>query len=272
MLDTPRRPHDIPVEELARFQADALAVLQELCPDRTVSLGADAWSVRVDALHVGLHNAVTESRRQNIPPERVRDFLRQRFAALLIDHPTGEAAPVTSADARTRLLPQFMPAHYVRLAPMVSFPFHENLDIGLVIDSAKTYRYALRDDLAAWDIAEGSALELAVANLEARSRGIPVHLSGSDGPEKLIALETRDGFDAARILIPEFQRFVADHLGDPFRFAIPNRDFLICWAATNSAVFHHQVAAKVAQDFSEQAYSLSPCTFRWTGGRILKDT
>lgn len=264
--------HDQPAvspEEVLFFQQEALAVLAELCPDRRIAPGDDPWSVRVDALHVGLHNSLVESRRQRIDAAGLRDFLRLRFAALLVD---GEVGGEDSIDeVRSRLLPQFMPANYVRVAPLVSFPFHEDLDIGLVIDGARTYRYVKRGDLDRWrDWTEAAALEQAVTNLATRSRNLPIHFSG-EGPEQFVALETRDGFDAARILLPEFQQYVADRLGDPFGFAIPNRDFLICWSRKNSAAFRAHLAAKVAQDSREQAYSLSPALFRWHEGRIFKD-
>jgi hypothetical protein len=271
MQEGPLSSGDTLTDELLRFQQEALAVLHELCPDRTVAAGADAWSVRVDTIHVALHNAFVESQRQHLDRGALRAFLRTRFSALLSDTPV--VATDEPLDAvRDCLLPQFMPANYVKLAALVSFPFHEALDIGLVVDRAQSYRYVKRTDLDRWNIAADSVLDLAIDNLDARSRNIPVHFSGDDGPEKFIALETRDGFDAARILLPRFQQFVAEHLGDPYGFAIPNRDFLICWAATNSVGFKANVAEKVAQDFTERAYSLSPATFRWHAGRILKDT
>jgi hypothetical protein len=88
---------------------------------------------------------------------------------------------------------------------------------------------------------------------------------------KWVGIETKDGFDAARILIPRLREFLAGRLGSPFRFAIPNRDFLICWNAGASSRFAEFTASKVQKDFESQPYPLSPHVFEVTADGTISE-
>ena len=86
-----------------------------------------------------------------------------------------------------------------------------------------------------------------------------MQMQSSDNEDaKWVGIETKDGFDAARILIPKLREFLAGRLGNPFRFAIPNRDFLICWNTGTSTLFSDFTASKIRKDFETQPYPLSP--------------
>ena len=76
-----------------------------------------------------------------------------------------------------------------------------------------------------------------------------------------ILIASSDGYDAARILIPELREFIAENIGSPFFFAIPNRDFLICWTGANSELDKF-VREQVRDDYGSMPYPLSPRIYR----------
>lgn len=149
-----------------------------------------------------------------------------------------------------------MPPEYAQQAPIISLPFGRTLAIGIVLDSDDGYLYLKREDALRWKKPEKELLDIAIANLDEASR--KMRMQSSDNEEaKWIGIETKDGFDAARILIPKLREFLASRLGSPFFFGVPNRDFLICWSTGSSPRFSDFTAAKLKKDFETQPYPLS---------------
>jgi hypothetical protein len=73
---------------------------------------------------------------------------------------------------------------------------------------------------------------------------------------------TQDGFDAARIAVPKIRMAFGGKLGFPFYFGIPNRDFLICWSATDGTGVLQFAREKLRHDFQQQPYPISPSIFQ----------
>ena len=175
---------------------------------------------------------------------------------MLEDQPT-----ISEFDAaRTRLKAQLMPPDYAQQAPIVCLPFGRTLAIGIVLDSEKGYTYVRNEDALQWRKSDGELLDIAVANLDEASRKIPMQTADST-EAKWVGIEIKDGFDAARILIPNLRKFVSSRLGSPFRFAVPNRDFLICWNTEASTRFFDFTKSKIRKAFEVQPYPLSPHIF-----------
>lgn len=84
----------------------------------------------------------------------------------------------------------------------------------------------------------------------------------------MLLVGEHDGYDAARILMPNLRKAAAGLLGEPFRAAIPNRDFLVMWASGN-ATLAKGAAANARRDFEAQPYPISPLILEvWGDGRI----
>lgn len=180
-------------------------------------------------------------------------------------------APVLDFEvAKPRLRPQIMPKEYATHVALISFPFATTLTAGIVLDSDKGYTYVTLDDAARWNKSKDELLDVAIVNLDVASRAMQLHISSGEDAQ-WVGVEVKDGFDAARILVPNFRAFLASRLGSPFRFAVPNRDFLICWSATASGKFTEFVVGKVQEDFRSQPYPLSQRTFEMAAdGKITE--
>lgn len=215
---------------------------------------------------IGLQNLKAKFDQSDRSQQALEQLVKEHFYFVLKDEPS-----VTTFDAaRQKLRPQLMPPEYAVQTPIISFPFGQTVAIGIVLDSDKGYLYLKREDALRWNKSHKELLDIAIANLDEASR--KMQMQSTDNEEaKWIGIETKDGFDAVRILIPKLREFLASRLGSPFRFAVPNRDFLICWNTGASTRFSDFTASKIQKDFATQPYPLSPHVFEVTSDGTITE-
>jgi uncharacterized protein YtpQ (UPF0354 family) len=208
---------------------------------------------------IGLQNLKAKFDQSDRSQQTLEQLVAEHFQFVLQD----ELSVPDFATAHQKLRPQIMPPEYAQQAPIISFPFGRTLTIGIVLDSDKGYLYLKREDALRWNKSDKELLNIAIANLDEASRKMQMQSSNNE-EAKWIRIETKDGFDAARILIPKLREFLTSRLGSPFCFGVPNRDFLICWNTDASPRFSDFTAAKLQKDFVTQPYPLSPHVFEIT--------
>jgi uncharacterized protein YtpQ (UPF0354 family) len=243
--------------EAVSFRDRVVKLVRASHPD--VSLEAPAHSpdvIIVKGTQIGLQNLKAKFNESDRSQETLERLVSEHIQLALYYEPS---VPDFET-ARQKLRPQIMPPEYAQQAPIVSFPFGQTLRIGIVLDSDKTYLYVRGEDALRWNKSHQELLDISLSNLDEASRKMEMQ-SGSNEEAKWVGIETKDGFDAARILIPKFREFLASQLGSPFRFAVPNRDFLICWNVGASKRFSDLTASKIQKDFQTQPYPLSPHVF-----------
>lgn len=111
--------------------------------------------------------------------------------------------------------------------------------------------------MSRWGITFEDPQDQAAANLNDASADMAVQLT--EGPDAFAVIVMNDGYDAARLLVPQIRAFLA---------AIPNRDFLICWRHAASSQFQNFVRDKVANDVLQQPYPLTSEVLRVTRSSI----
>lgn len=174
-------------------------------------------------------------------------------------------------EVRKLIFPQIMPIEYKGQFPVVNFPLGEEVLIGFVIDSEKAYQYVTKDNLKEWKIEVSELEKTALENLAEISHDI--EMTFVPPPNTMFVINTMDGFDAVRILLPDLQDFIAEKLGKSFYFGISNRDFLICWSKNSDADFQTTVRNQIAVDFTERPYPLSKFTFEFQiNGKIVQNS
>ena len=246
----------------AEFREQVIEIAAKVFPELDFEPDPEEADVLiVGQMRLGLQNLRAKYELGETSDEEFATMIEDHFGPILRNQ-TPSLDELSLDDIRDQLRPQVMPADYVTAAPLpiVSFPFATGVAVGIVADFPQTYAYVRKVDLERWDVSSRELYELALENLEAISGSIDIQLIGG-GPETFLAIDSGDGYDAARILIPGLQDFIASHLGETFRFGMPNRDFLICWRLDCSPDFHQQLATKIAEDHSERPYALSPSVF-----------
>jgi uncharacterized protein YtpQ (UPF0354 family) len=240
------------------FRAQVLRILSELYPKQNFRLpDATPSVILAGETQVGLQNLKAKFEQSDRKKKTLHALVEEHFAFVLA---TGRLSKMTFGEASSRLRPQIMPPEYAEQAPIITFLFGKSLAVGIVLDEKQGYSYLKREDAKRWQKTPKFLLNTAVGNLNEASRPLPMQRVETD-EVKFIGIERKDGFDAARILIPGLRSFIGERIGSPFRFGVPNRDFLICWNTDASEQFVSSTSKKLRKDFEGQPYPLSPNIF-----------
>lgn len=255
-------------QSITTLQGFALDVLHEEHPRwRLGRVGDDAVSVQVqDRIgHLYLDNI---RRIAGSDRARAKALLEQSAQTLGEQLESANVSPKL-ADVKARLRPTLVPSDYAQRYDIAARSFQANVVEALVIDDAHATRYVRTQDLTAWQVDLDSLLTPAERALWQSSQALelkPESPTDTSQPGKFLTLTTHDGYDAARLVLPELRDALAKQLGTPYFVAVPNRDFLVAWSSDYA--FADQFRAKVREDFGARSYPVSPQVFRVDGERI----
>jgi len=149
--------------------------------------------------------------------------------------------------------------------------FLPEIYLGYVIPLGDSYTFVKKKQLEEWGIPQEMLEEAAGRNLTKTSKKVKFDTGSLGGNGAYIIIETGDGYDAARILLPIIRDKVKAILGEPFIAALPTRDFLIFW--NEGLTIQAEFAEEVRKQFKEdKEYPLSPQLFRFFGDTIEVST
>lgn len=161
-------------------------------------------------------------------------------------------------EARLRL--QLVPASVAKHDALIVFPLHHKVVIAVVVDAPEGYAFIRHQDAARWGLAPGRLYAKAEEGLRIASADLKPHWV--DRPNRCVALQTGDGYDAARLLLPDFRTFLGKRLSKPFLAAIPNRGLLMAWAEDCQPAFHAYAEEKVLRSWAERPHPLTDDLFK----------
>lgn len=159
---------------------------------------------------------------------------------------------------KERIMPMILPASFCDEAfeTVVSQPLIEGLRVAYAIDSDRTISYIAKKLFDGWKMDVDDLHEQAIDNLVSRSEEMQANVAqDEDGNITLIILSQRDGYDAARILLPTLHERLSEHLGSPFVAAIPHRDILLCFRNEKETV--HRLAPQITDDYSKMPHQVT---------------
>lgn len=177
------------------------------------------------------------------------------------------------AELRERVYPMLKPiailaqVHEQNL-PMIAYrPFLADLIIAYVIDEPGSVAYINEGHLARWRIREPDLYAQAMENLRRRITAHPAHTAVGEGAQRLIIFNTYDGFDATRLLLPDFLAQWRTEFPGNMVIGVPNRDFLILFSDHDEALFT-SIAHQIQRDAAEQPYGLTDQLFTIEDGQV----
>jgi uncharacterized protein YtpQ (UPF0354 family) len=212
-------------DEQRVFQAKVLSLLTEMRPERTFSIADDPQTINCSESTLGLTNLRANFLLTTRTDADLRELLQETLI-IAIDALADAENKRDWETAKLILMPQLMPQEYLSRMDLISRPFGDNVVVGYVLDSEKTYAYVTERDYEGWGIDTNQMHTVALENLDARSKGLEATvIEGSNG---LIAVNTLDGFDASRILLAELRERFAEILGTTdFFFGVPRFSYLL---------------------------------------------
>jgi hypothetical protein len=249
----------------AAFRSSVMQVLKDHYPDRDFRLGADPDTIELDDIKFNLVNLYREVGGDYGDEERtgrIVDF----FASSLKDISRLRSlnAGWQSWKTAAALNLQLASADFGKNLDLVSQPFVGSLRVFYVLDAGRNVTYVSQDQLRSWGVTVETLHETALRNLDKISRDVELHATPSgDGRGTFLAVDVKDGYAAARLASPAFQKRMALLLGARFYAAVPNRDFLFAWSPDYA---HHDGFVKQAAADFRQPYPISPAIFRVTPG------
>ena len=150
---------------------------------------------------------------------------------------------------------------------MVTQQLLPGLIVGYALDSTRTMTYISPKQFEEWKISVEELHEAALENLITKSETLQAHASPDEsGQVNLILIQTMDGYDASRILLPGLHDHLREYLHSPFLAAIPNRDILICFR--NDPELVERLKPQIYEDHKTMPHQVSDRVFLVTSDGI----
>jgi hypothetical protein len=162
-----------------------------------------------------------------------------------------------------RLRPQLVSSRLPNLDDAIRFPFSSNVQSVVVVDAPNGYAYVKDHSASQWGKSPLEIMEIARDNLLKASAGVQSHFVPG---ERLVVMQSHDGYDAARILLPEIRRGLLQTIhgrtDGTILVGIPNRDFLIAWPEDAAQAVQAGIREQLQHDAKEQHHSLTGAPLR----------
>lgn len=253
------------------FTNRVLQLLQKEFPTRGFRLGEETGVITDGSAKFGMANLLADYQQSEMTEDEFDDAIIENVTrALNLIDGVENAIPQSLEEAKPRLRVQLVSAKVTELSRAITFPFADDVHSGLVSDCEHGYAYVSQADLDRWDLSAVDAIEIGKENVVLASPALPMAVMPGDAP--LLAIQTGDGYDAARILIPEIRagiinKLTGDEDGEVYA-GVPNRDFLIAWPTTVDESMHQQLSETLAMDAARQSHPLSERVLRISREKI----
>jgi uncharacterized protein YtpQ (UPF0354 family) len=175
-------------------------------------------------------------------------------------------------EVRDRLLPMLKSDEWATEARerkgVVSVTFAPGLLLCFAIDEPSRVAYVTREMVEGWDVPLERIQEVAQDNLARKDEELQMALlPGNDGRPLALVVNTRDGYDAARLAVPAIREAFAEELGDEYLVGLPNRDFLIAFSTRDPETVAG-ITRQVAADFHRMDHPLTAAIYRVRADQI----
>ena len=243
------------------FKQTVIALLNRRHPEWQVDPGTNPQTIKIGSSEIYLDNIYRHVRDL---PSAQRDDEIVAFMERALTEREASTDKSEFASASNLIRPQIVPADYLEQAgDLVHRAFLAGLLVAYAVDDKERYELIRQSNIDSWHVGQTDIEARAIANLESVSAGISLSPRSNPDGGAFIAVSTTDGYDAARLLLPQLMWHMRDALNATLIFAgIPNRDFLVAW--TPDFAPRRAFATKVAQDFQSRPHPLTDALFAST--------
>ncbi|TGM01130.1 DUF1444 family protein [Leptospira barantonii] len=237
------------------FQNLVVTVLEKRISDVNVRKADDKRAVYINEIEYSLSNLYRLYRTSTGNDE---ELIFDHFEKAIRMTENQPKSALSWEKAKTILMPQIIRQEYAKENRIYQGRiFGNDLVVSFVLNYKDGYRYVLEENQTSWNVSEEELFRNAIDNLDRISRNVKF-LKVNSG---ILAIRMQDSYDATRILLPKLRERIAKRLGNDFEFALPKRDFLICWSRSLPEDVKIRLAEQVDSDFQSGAYSISKEVF-----------
>lgn len=250
----------------SEFLDQVARVVHKKFPLAKVRQDTEEFSINVNGFSMSLENLYRSTTQH---PELLETLVETWVLELLR---MAEGTPDQRAsfdELKSRIMPVVISCgrHNVAGDTMVTQDLLEGLRVAYAVDSPRTISYVPRQVFNTWKVSVEDLHEIALGNLVAKSQELPAHAAqDEDGQVNFIIIQTHDGYDATRILLPGLHDRLREHLDSPFLAGIPNRDILVCIREDAETI--DRVLSQIRQDFRTMPHQISDRLFLVTADGI----
>lgn len=228
-------------------------------PDREFEVLAQSGVIVHGPMRFGMANFHSQYMRNPVDAEKFEEFLVENFRqSFELVSEQGQVMPEIWEDAKPRLRLQLAHGRIDQLNSALQFPFSDSVFSSVVIDAPSGYAYVRAVDAEGWGQTAVDLIEIAQKNLLEASKDMRMTMVPGENP--LVVIQSGDGYDAARVLLPEIRTvLIGELMKDPqasIYVGVPNRDFLIAWPSNVPAALHENLARTVREDAFRQPHPL----------------
>jgi uncharacterized protein YtpQ (UPF0354 family) len=221
--------------------------------------------------------------RIDVPLEE--DFARYRAAPQREDEIVGDVvadaqarlegglSETSLADVRADLMPLLKGRFELRTYGFepAQTPFPGRLAVLYVVDGEDAFTLVRPEDVERWGTTVPEVQELALDNLLVQTNEDEPLLCEPSGGQELCGWASSDGYDAARMLVPELRDQIVEELGGPAAYAVPMENVFIALAldVLENGNTEELFRVKLQRDFQTSDDPLSPDVFVDRGGELV---
>jgi uncharacterized protein YtpQ (UPF0354 family) len=150
-------------------------------------------------------------------------------------------------------------------------PFPARLTVVYAVDGEDAFTLVRPEDVERWGTTVAELHEVALDNLLARTNEDEPLLCEPSGGQKLCGWASNDGYDAARMVVPELRDQIVRELGGPAAYAVPMENVYIALALDllETGNTEELLRLKLERDFQTSDDPLSPEVFVERGGELV---
>lgn len=150
-------------------------------------------------------------------------------------------------------------------------PFAGRLAVVYAVDAEDAFTLVRPEDVQRWGMTLEELHELALDNLLAQTNEDEPLLCEPSGGQMLCGWASSDGYDAARLLVPELRDQIVKELGGPAAYAVPMENVFIALArdVLQRGNTERLFRIKLQRDFQTSDDPLSPEVFVERGGEVV---
>jgi uncharacterized protein YtpQ (UPF0354 family) len=208
-------------------------------------------------------------------PDRLNDIVAAHLAAL--GQANAPRPPLSEKQALEAFLPLLNPAAWLDTVrqqgaePPVHRPFVAGLVINYVFDLPDARAYIQQgmynEFLSAPEATPEVIHDMALENLRKRTSRRETKAYGM-GDGTIIVCDTKDGFAATRVLLPELMATWAERIPGRMLLGVPNRDFLLAFSDRDPQQVG-AMAQQVRRDAAQREGGLTAELLLWQKGRVV---